>query len=235
MATQSDLSPGTELGSRKTARDLVADRLRQAILKGELAEGERLSVGKVATLFGVSHTPTREAFQLLAGEGFVRINAYRGAYVAELSADEYEEIMLMRIALEGLATKLGTEAIDVEGITAMRHSLEGLTAASEADDVERFIAVDREFHAVHYRASARETLWERIISLRYTAERYTRRGYQIPGISMKDTVKSHGRLFAAVVAGEAERAKNEMTTDLNNTFQVIWSDVRKREQEPKTA
>jgi len=237
MAPDSDLvSPRTELaalpGSRKTARDLVADHLRQAIMKDQLPEGEKLSVGKVASLFGVSHTPTREAFQLLAGEGLVRISAYRGAYVAELSADEYEEIMLMRIALEGLAAKVGTESIDAEGIAAMRRSLEELTAASEAGDLERFIAVDREFHAIHYRASARESLWERIISLRRTAERYTRRGYHIPGISMKDTVDSHTRLFTAVEAGDAEHAKSEMVTDLESTFRGIWSEIRTR---PETA
>ena len=224
-------TPITRPQGRSTSRDLVAQQLREAILKDELAEGQKLSVPEIAAFHGVSHTPAREALQLLAGEGFVRINAYRGAYVAELSADDYQEIMLMRIPLEGLAAELGAERIGDEGIASMRHWLEELTAAAEANEIERFIEVDREFHATHYLGSGRESLWERIIGLRFTAERYTRRGYQLQGIQMGDTAKRHAELFSAVEAHDSARAKQELTQELQRTFETLYADLRQRELE----
>lgn len=215
--------------ARKTARDLIADHLRRAILNEELEGGQKLSVGEIANELGVSHTPTREAFQLLAGEGFVKIHAFRGAHVAELSADEYQEIMLMRIALEGLAARLGAERIDEEGLARMTRWFEKMVEAADRDDPVEFIEVDREFHAAHYRASGRESLWDRIIGLRYTAERYTRRGYQTPGLTIQDTVVSHRRLLEAVQERDGERASLEISRDLEQTYQQIWTDLQKSE------
>ena len=215
--------------SRPTSRDLVAQQLRDAILKEELVEAQKLSVPEIAEFHGVSHTPAREALQLLAGEGFVRINAYRGAYVAELSADDYQEIMLMRIPLEGLAAELGAERITDEGIASMKQHLEGLGAAAEANDLEAFIEVDRDFHGTHYLASGRESLWERIIGLRYTAERYTRRGYQLKGIMMGDTAERHAHLFSAVEDRDRVRAGEEIRRELQHTFDILYADLRERE------
>jgi DNA-binding GntR family transcriptional regulator len=233
MANPAANTVGTAANSRPqarpTSRDLVAQQLREAILKEELPEGRKLSVPEIAEFHGVSHTPAREALQLLAGEGFVRINAYRGAYVAELSADDYQEIMLMRIPLEGLAAELGAERIGDEGLATMRHWLAELTAAAADNDLERFIEVDREFHAAHYLASGRESLWDRIIGLRFTAERYTRHGYQLQGIMMGDTAQRHASLFAAVEAHDSARAKEELTRDLQRTFETLHSDLRQRE------
>lgn len=223
------MTPANRLQARPTSRDLVAQQLREAILKEELVEGQKLSVPEIAEFHGVSHTPAREALQLLAGEGFVRINAYRGAYVAELSADDYQEIMLMRIPLEGLAAELGAERITDEGIGTMRHWLEELTGAAKSNDLANFIEVDREFHAAHYLASGRESLWERIIGLRFTAERYTRRGYQLKGIMMGDTAERHADLFRAVEAHDSAQAKEILTQELERTFQTLYADLRERE------
>jgi DNA-binding GntR family transcriptional regulator len=83
--------------SRQTARDVVADYLRKEILKGHLAPGERLAVAELAEVLGVSQTPVREALQQLTGDALVEMSAFRGAHVARLSPDEFEETFLMRV------------------------------------------------------------------------------------------------------------------------------------------
>lgn len=207
---------------RQTARDLVADHIRSQVLAGDLAPGRKLNVAEFAEELGVSHTPTREALQLLASEGLVRLNAYRGAYVAELSADEYEEISLMRLGLEELAAKLGAERIDDQGIAEARAEYERLRAAADADDIDGFIEADRSFHRIHYLASGRTTLWERIISLRSAAERYTRLGYQLPSVDMQDAARSHQGLLQAIESRNGDLAKALTSADLNRTFQAVY-------------
>lgn len=211
--------------SRQTARDLVADHIRVLVLAGDLPPGRKLNVAEFADELGVSHTPTREALQLLASEGLVRLNAYRGAYVAELSADEYEEIFLMRLGLEELAAKLGAERIDDEGIAQARAENERMRAAADADDIDGFIQADRSFHRIHYLASGRATLWERIISLRSAAERYTRLGYKLPNVDMQDAARSHLGLMQAIESRNGDLAKALIATDLSRTFHAVHAEL----------
>jgi DNA-binding GntR family transcriptional regulator len=207
--------------ARQTSREYVADHLRHEILGGRLSPGEKLGVVEVAERLGVSQTPVREALQLLASEGIVRLSAYRGATVAELSSEEFEEIFVMRVALEELATRLGTAAIDEFGIDAMRAALDAMHVAAEARDVDAFLGADREFHRAHYLASGRESLWERIISIRHAAERYSRISHQLPGVGMPETVASHERIIEAVRRGDVDRAAYELVQDFRGSYDAV--------------
>ncbi len=202
--------------------------MRKLILDGTLAPSHKLNPAELAVELGVSHTPAREALQLLASEGLVRNTAYRGAFVAELSADEYEEIFLMRIGLEPLAAKLGAERIDDGGIAEARRCFTELEEAARSGDTDRFIDADRGFHEAHYLASGRKPLWERIIGLRVAAERYIRVGYGIPSVDMTDTVRSHRGLMLAIEQRDGELAKAITSTDLTRTFNAVYEQLTRR-------
>ena len=219
--------------TRRTARDIVADYLRDEILSGRFPPGQKLNVAEFATLLGVSHTPTREAFQLLASERLVSMHAYRGSFVAELAPDEYEEIFLMRVGLEGLAARLGAERISDEDIEQARARMRELGEAAAAGDIDRFLEVDRAFHRVHYLASGRESLWDRILSLRSAAERYTRLGYGLPGSDLKETAKRHRALMRAVEQRDGQAAEREIVSDLNQTFKTVHNRLL-QDQAPAT-
>jgi DNA-binding GntR family transcriptional regulator len=219
--------PPSVVPTRQTARDVVAEYVQSAILSGRFKPSERLRVAELADVVGVSHTPTREALQMLASKGLVRINAYRGAFVAELSADEYEEITLMRLPLEGLAARLGAERITPDQLEEMRRCLEDLERAAAEDDIEAFLGVDRAFHQAHYLASRRQSLWDRIIALRLSAERYTRLGYSLPGVGMEETAARHRILFDVTAQHDGAAAEREITADLRMSFETIWAEVKR--------
>src|SRR5262249_34894725 len=142
--------------------------------------------------------------------GLTHINAFRGAVVAELSANEYEEIFVMRVGLEELAARLGAERISDEDIELVNEQFAALERAAEANDVDAFVLADRAFHQTHYLASGRQSLWDRIIQLRWAAERYTRLGYRLPGVGMAETVTAHRRLLDAVVRRDGTTAAREI-------------------------
>ena len=219
-------------GRRQTARDIVADHVRRSILNGDLEPGSRLHVAAIAAELDVSQTPTREALQLLASDGLVELSDYRGAKVASLSADEYEEVFLMRLPLEGLASRLGAEKASEEDVELLRTRFAALESAAAEDDVTRFIEADRAFHEVHFRSSGRERLWERIIGLRFAAERYTRLGYSLPGVSMTETARDHRRVLDAVSTGDGRRAEIETRADLTDTFDRVHARLLQIEAEP---
>lgn len=206
---------------RPTSRDYVASGLRQAIVRGELEGGEKLTPSDIAERYGVSQTPAREALQLLASEGLVRNDAFRGARVAELSAEEYEELYLMRIGLEDLAARLGAERIGDEGIDEMAELLSEMASVAEEADIDRFYTLDRRFHLIHYSASGRQSLVDRIMHLRLSSERYARAAYVLPRVSMTETLKTHRELLAAVRARDGDRCAAVLHDDLTRTLEAF--------------
>jgi GntR family transcriptional regulator, rspAB operon transcriptional repressor len=206
---------------RPTSRDYVAAELRQAIVRGELESGEKLNPAEIAERYGVSQTPAREALQLLASEGLVRNDAFRGARVAELSAEEYEELYLMRIGLEDLAARLGAERISEEGIDEMAELLDQMASAAKEADIDRFYMLDRRFHLIHYSASGRQSLVDRIMHLRLSSERYARAAYALPRVSMDETLKTHRELLAAIRARHGDRCAAVLHDDLMRTLETF--------------
>jgi len=105
MPTSADLA---SLLSPPVSRGLgvdIAERLRAAILSGGFGPGERLPEEQLAKAMGVSRGPVREALIQLEREGLIVIRRNRGAFVAQLSRDDLDEVYTLRVAIERLATE----------------------------------------------------------------------------------------------------------------------------------
>lgn len=207
--------------ARLTSRDVVAGDLRNEIVHGTLAPGTKLNPAELAERFGVSQTPAREALQLLASEGLVRNDAYRGARVSALTFEEYEELLLMRIGLEGLAARVGAEQISDEGIADMQALFKEMEKAAAKNDVETFYDRDRRFHFTHYAATERESLVHRIMNLRISAERYVRQAYITPKVGLKATLENHRELLEAVARHDGERCEEVIRSDMLRTLEAL--------------
>lgn len=95
-------------GLRLTER--VVLKLRELILNGELAAGQRVAEIPISERLGVSRTPVREALTVLAQEGLLDVAGKRGYQVKEFSAKDIEDAVDMRGVLEGTAARLVAEA-----------------------------------------------------------------------------------------------------------------------------
>src|SRR6476469_3286172 len=126
IAFNSESEPmNSPIEDRGTRTVVAARRLRELIVSGELAPGQRITERLVADqLEGMSRTPLREAFKILEAEGLVRIEPNRGAIVTSLSVDEVEAAIEVLIGLEALAAEPACERITNAGIAA----IEGLHA-----------------------------------------------------------------------------------------------------------
>jgi DNA-binding GntR family transcriptional regulator len=88
------------LPEEKNLSQKVFERVREAILSGELPPGSRLVERRLAEELEVSHIPVREALARLADDGLVERNARRGSWVASLSLEDLDEISSLRVLLE---------------------------------------------------------------------------------------------------------------------------------------
>ena len=97
-------------------RDSVYNKLRQAILTGELPAGERLMEVHLGDKLGVSRTPIREAIRMLELEGLVTMIPRKGAMVSQITEKNMSDVLEVRRALDILCVQLACERITPEVI-----------------------------------------------------------------------------------------------------------------------
>ena len=94
-----------------TRSDITVSRLRQEILDGEISPGHLLAESAVAQRLGVSRVPVREALFTLEREGLVEFSDTGRAYVKDLTPHDFEELYVLRLALEPVAARLAAPGL----------------------------------------------------------------------------------------------------------------------------
>ena len=126
--------------------EIVAAKLRDAILSGQLKPGERLIEQKWAARFGIGQPTLREAFRELELQGFLVRSRQRGTYVTKLSLEECSKVLEVRMALESVAIQRATACMTPEALAKIAEELHRLEAAARDLDLVRFHDADMAFH-----------------------------------------------------------------------------------------
>ncbi len=133
-------------GDGRTLAGSAAGSLRERIIQGEFPPGTRLNERALCDLLGVSRTPLREAFRLLAAEGLVQIEPNRGAQVVALSEANIREAFEVIGGLEAMSCRFACErATDVE-IAEIRALTYEMMASHARHDLPTYFRVNREIH-----------------------------------------------------------------------------------------
>jgi len=124
------------------------------ITRLELPPGSVLAEKSLIEELGIGRTPIREALQRLAIEGLAEHLPNRGMFVADITAQSVQQIYEFRSLLDGYAASLAASRASAGEIQDLRSLHKELVRATEDDDVDRYVALDRRFYAV-LAASAR--------------------------------------------------------------------------------
>jgi DNA-binding GntR family transcriptional regulator len=180
----------------------IANSLRTDILRGKIISNQPLRQDEIASQFGVSKIPVREALVKLQAEGLVTFYPNRGAFVSELSGSEADEIYIMRIALEIIALK---HAIPHLTVTHMKQAEEILNTIDKEENIARWGELNWEFHAALYSPSSLPRLRETIKTLHVNIARYL--VLYLEGMDyQKSSQQEHRMLLEACRHGNGEKA-----------------------------
>jgi len=182
-------------------------RLRQAILDGSLEPGERLSVPELARTLETSRTPVREALYVLERAGLVEIRPRRGAVVFGGGPNSLREMMELREALDGMAARLAAERMTAAERTALDSVARDHDRALGAQDLERHIALDLEFHTLIRDGAHNEQLAADLSRLRDQILLVMRAWSVAPGGMGKGARRDHRAIRRAVLSGDPEAAE----------------------------
>ena len=192
----------------------VADALRTAILDGEYSPGDRIRQEDLAERYGASRVPVREALRTLEAEGLVTLVANTGAWVAQISLAECEEMYRIRERIEPLLLRLNVPLVPDDEVAR----LDGLATAMESADVEQFLALDRDFHLSCYAFAPTSVLHDLAVQLWNRTQHYRRaftRVFHAEGD--RSAHHDHHLLVAALRRRDADEAERVLAGHIRRT------------------
>ncbi|WP_433377730.1 GntR family transcriptional regulator [Streptosporangium sp. CA-115845] len=184
----------------------VTRAVREAIVGGQLAPGERIPQEQIATALDVSRIPVREALRQLESEGLVHLTPNSFARVAKLDIAEVSEIYLMRERLEPLAIELSMPGL-TEGhlrhLGNLRDDIE-----TNRDNSETVLQLDRDFHLACYEGAPPRI--RRLVGDFWNATQHVRRAYRNtvrPDDEEHEVMRAeHYLIYVALKEGDSEQA-----------------------------
>lgn len=194
---------------RRPTVQLIRDTLENAIVDGHILPGQRLDPEALATRFGVSRTPIREALQALEGSGLVRVQSKRGTFVTKLSVPELAERFEVMAELEAMCARLAARRASATEIAAIHQAQAACVRALQTGDSDAYYYENTAFHHAIFAASRNAFLESEALRLQAMLQPYRRRQLQFRG-RMTRSMEEHQIIIDMIVAGDADAAATEM-------------------------
>ncbi|OIJ62849.1 GntR family transcriptional regulator [Streptomyces mangrovisoli] len=210
------------LGGRKPSyRERVADALRAALITGELRPGEVYSAPGLATRFGISATPVREAMLDLAKEGLVDTVPNKGFRVTAVSERQLDEYTHVRALIEIPTTVALTATAAPPALRALRPAAEEIVRAAEAGDLIAYVEADLSFHLGLLTLSGNGHLVEVVRDLRRRSRLYGLTALADAG-RLRASAEEHLELLDALLARDEESVREVITRHLGHV-RGLWA------------
>lgn len=186
----------------------VIEDLRLAIVSGEEPPGTLIPIASVATFFGVSQIPVREALKVLIGEGLVEHRPHVGYAVATLTFAEFRELYDVRAALESSALRVAVRSATEADDELVRSAHSAMAAAVAREDERGYHVESRRFH----RALIAPAGMQRLLHMYDSAWNMTEPARPMSRVAEVDRALVHGDhdvMVAAFCARDADRLVTE--------------------------
>ena len=212
----------------RNASGVATELIREAIVDGRLAPGERLKEEELARELGISRTPVREALLVLQTEGLVDASPNRGAAVRAHDAEDLDDLYQLRALLEGYAARRAAGRISDETLAALFSSCDRFEALVEGD-VPDLVKENVFFHNAILETAGSALaaqMVRKVIELPLVYKSYIWYSPEQRRIS----AHYHWQITKALEARDAERAELVMKEHVFEARDVLVAHVRELEE-----
>jgi DNA-binding GntR family transcriptional regulator len=213
---------------RRVFREEIREKLIEDILNGRLAPGSRIVETRIAQQFGVSQGPVREALRDLELFGFVVSSPFRGTQVRQISTDDLLEIYPIRAALEGVAARSATLALDDDMVRQLEDSLEAMRRAAARGDAHAQAGADAAFHHIIIKAAGNRMLEHVWQSMRLSIT--TCVTYAVTHRSLDEITERHVPLLEALRSRDPNVAEAEIRKHIEEPGEWIRAAARQEQE-----
>lgn len=215
-----ELSP-LRLKRRPSLTSAAAKRLRQAIIEGELHEGQHLVEKEIAEKLGISRGALREAYKLLAAEGFVEIRQERGVFVTKHSEDEIEQMIIVRAMIEGTAARLFVLSADEEARARLLELLAAMEVEAKNSDTNAWREIDWKFHETILVGSGNPFLRRAWAAIDTLVRVYMMRTNPLFDEQRDQSIENHRRLVKVLLADKPAEAERQFRNTILTTGYLV--------------
>ncbi len=190
--------------ARSLLRDDAYRTLRDAIVDGTLAPGERLSDPELIAWLGISRTPIREALARLEQAGLVQTKPGRFTIVSPLNVRETRSAQLVAAAMHELAVREAVPLLSELELRAMRGANRRFRVALRENDVDAALAADDDFHEVAVKACGHpmvRSVLEQVTPMLRRIERI-----RFGSLSGRSSAALHDKIITLAAEGDADGA-----------------------------
>lgn len=193
----------------RTLAERVFQQLQDAIVRGELAPGSKITEPGLSRTYGISRGPLREAMRRLEAHRLIERVPHVGARVIKLSMQELLELFDVREALEGMAARLAAEHMSVEEIAGLRKVLAVHERQADLKSGEAYYQRegDLDFHYQIVQGSHNRMLVGLLCDDLYYLVRLYRTQFSASGSRPQRAFVEHHRIVDAIEAGDGELAE----------------------------
>jgi DNA-binding GntR family transcriptional regulator len=225
--------PEDQPRSRRPLHEEAADRLRDMIVEGELAPGERVREQAICNRLGLSRTPLREALKMLAAEGLIVLQPNRGAMVSDPSAEGIADTFKVIGALEALAGVLACKRVEEDDVAEIRVLHYQMALHQTRGELREYFKLNQRIHERLVELSGNAVLIEthkqlggRIRRQRFVANRSGQRWEQ--------AMQEHEQMLEALAARDGQRLAELLRRHLDNKLAAAER-VDKNSRTPRQA
>jgi DNA-binding GntR family transcriptional regulator len=189
---------------RQRLHDTVVDHIRRFIVEGVLEPGKKLNERELCETLGISRTPLREAFKVLAAEGLIEIWPNRGASVSKMSEAELRETFELMSGLEAFSGELAAERITPVELAEIKALHYAMLACRAQNDLAGYYSRNQAIHDKINEAARNSALRQTYVSVnrRLQALRF-RSNFQTP--KWDRAIHDHGEMLEALEARDGKR------------------------------
>ncbi|WP_346915132.1 GntR family transcriptional regulator [uncultured Roseibium sp.] len=198
----------------------IQDSLRARIVSLELAPGQNLSRSDIATHYGVSQTPVRDAMMKLEEEGLLTIYPQSKTEVSKIDVEHARETQTLRLSLELEVCRRLAKSGDPKAIDQARKILHLQETALSDGDLGLFSMLDKRFHLSLFQAVGIANLWQLVASRSGHIDRLRNLNLPDPG-KAANILHYHRLILDAIESGNVQATDEAVRSHLSGTLETV--------------
>jgi len=203
--------------------DEIYVALRQALMSGDLAPGQRFSIRALAQRFGTSLIPVRDALKRLVAERGLAMLRNRTVCVPLMTRQRFQELLQVRLSLETMLARRATDLISDAGIGELEAINGEMQAVVDDDDVKRYLAANNRFHFRLYSAAMSTVALPVVESLWIQAGPFLNAVFNHQGT--RNARDNHDEVLKALRRRDSVAVANAIGSDLADAADLILTRV----------
>jgi DNA-binding GntR family transcriptional regulator len=204
------MSPAHQRPGLTTTGRIYQD-LANRIISGELSPGQKLEEIALASQFGVSRTPIREALRELAAKGLVESTPRKGVIVARIGIEQLTDMLEAECEIEALCARLASQkmsALEKQHLQMIYD--QASTIVGTGNNLQHYMVLNEQFHSLVAAGSRNETLVATVRALRDRLAPFRQAQSEDTKHRLSRSLEEHGNVINAVMRGDAEAAYTAM-------------------------